>query len=72
MRPFRPKTSFEASRAVFLSLSCYKELKSAIKPFAGCTLRGSLSIRRFWGGGGGGKGGREKLKSPLPYPLRKA
>ena len=56
MRPFCPKTSFVASLAVFLSLSCYKELKRTIKPFAGSTLRGSLSITRFWGGGEGGKG----------------
>ena len=33
---------FEASRAVFWSLSCYKELKLTIKPFTGCTLRDLL------------------------------
>ena len=32
------KMRFEASRAVFWSLSCYKELKLTIKPFTGCTL----------------------------------
>ena len=37
-----PKNMFEASRAVFWSLSCYKELKLTIKPFAGHTLCGLL------------------------------
>ena len=33
---------FEASQAVFWSLSCYKELKHTIKPCTGCTCRGFL------------------------------
>ena len=33
---------FEASRAVFWSLSCYKELKLTIHPFTGCTLHDPL------------------------------
>ena len=33
---------FEASQAVFWSLSCYKELKLITKPFTGRTLRGLL------------------------------
>ena len=36
------KTRFEASRAVFWSLSRYKELKLTIKPFTGRSLRGLL------------------------------
>ena len=45
--PFAPlklcrKTRFEASRAVFWSLSCYKEPKLTTKPFTGYTLRGLL------------------------------
>ena len=36
------KNMFEASRAVFLSLPCYKELKLTIKPFTGHTLCGLL------------------------------
>ena len=35
-----PKTRFNASRAVFWSLTCYKELKRIIKPFTVRTLRG--------------------------------
>ena len=46
-QPIRPwkfcrKTRFEASRMVFWSLSRYKELKLATKPFTGRTLRGLL------------------------------
>ena len=37
-----PKMCFEASQAVFWSLSCYKELKLITKPFTGRTLRGLL------------------------------
>ena len=37
-----PKTRFEASKEVFGSLSCYKELKLTTKLFAGCTLCGLL------------------------------
>ena len=33
---------FEASQAVFWSLTCYKELKLNTKPFTGRTLRGLL------------------------------
>ena len=33
---------FEASQAVFWSLSCCNELKLTIKPFTGCTLCGHL------------------------------
>ena len=46
--PFAPetlicrKTRFEASRAVFRPLSCYKELKLTTKLFKGRTLRGLL------------------------------
>ena len=45
--PFAPgnfcrKTRFEASRAIFWSLSVYKELKLTTKPFTGRTLRGVL------------------------------
>ena len=36
------KNTFEASRVVFGSLSCYKELKLTTKLFAGCTLCGLL------------------------------
>ena len=36
-----PKTHFEASRAFFRSLSCYKGLERTIKPFTGRT-HGSL------------------------------
>ena len=36
---------FEASQAVFWSLSCYKEPKLTIKPFKGCTL-GRLLIQK--------------------------
>ena len=39
---FCPKMCFEASRAVFWSLSCYKELKLTIKPFTGHTLHNFL------------------------------
>ena len=39
---FCQKTRFEASRAVFWSLSCYKELKRTKKPFTGRTLHGPL------------------------------
>ena len=39
---FAKKKHFEASRAVFWSLSCYKELKLTIKPFTGHTLRSLL------------------------------
>ena len=35
---FCPKIHFEASQAVFWSLSCYKEIKPTIKLFTGCTL----------------------------------
>ena len=37
-----PKTRFEASKEVFGSLSCYKELKLTTKLFAGRTLCGLL------------------------------
>ena len=37
-----PKMRFEASRVVFWSLSCYKELKITINRFACRTLRGLL------------------------------
>ena len=37
-----PKTRFEASKEVFGSLSCYKELKLTTKLFAGLTLCGLL------------------------------
>ena len=45
--PFAPgdfarKTRFEASRVVFWSLSCYKELKLTTNRFTGRTLRGLL------------------------------
>ena len=33
---------FEASRVVFWSLSCYKELKLTTNPFTGCTLHSLL------------------------------
>ena len=33
---------FEASRVVFWSLSCYKELKLTTNPFTGCVLHGLL------------------------------
>ena len=39
---FCRKTRFEASRGVFWSLSCYKELKLTIKPYTGRTLRDPL------------------------------
>ena len=39
--PFAPG-GFEASRVVFWSLSCYKELKLTTNRFAGRTLRGLL------------------------------
>ena len=37
-----PKNTFEASQAVFWSLSCYKKPKLTIKPFTGHTLCGLL------------------------------
>ena len=37
-----PKTRFEASRVVFWSLSCYKELKLTTNRFTGRTLHGLL------------------------------
>ena len=40
---FCRKTCFEASRVVFWSLSCYKELKLTTNQFAGRTLGGLLS-----------------------------
>ena len=39
---FCRKTRFEASRVVFWSLSCYKELKLTRNRFTGRTLRGLL------------------------------
>ena len=47
LNPFAPedfcrKTRFEASRAVFWSLSCCKELKLTTKPYTGRTLRSLL------------------------------
>jgi len=47
LNPFAPgdfaeKTCFEASRVVFWSLSCYKELKLTTNRFTGRTLRGLL------------------------------
>ena len=39
---FFRKTRFEDSRAVFWSLSCYKEPKLTINPITGRTLRGLL------------------------------
>ena len=39
---FDKKMHFEASQAVFWSLSCYKELKPTTKPFTGHTLQGLL------------------------------
>ena len=37
LQKFCPKICFEASQAVFWSLSCYKKLKPTIKLFTGCT-----------------------------------
>ena len=46
LNPFAPgdffKTRFEASRVVFWSLSCYKELKLTTNRFTGRTLHGLL------------------------------
>ena len=47
LNPFAPgdfakKTRFEASRVVFWSLSCYKELKLTTNRFTGRTLYGLL------------------------------
>ena len=39
---FCRKTCFEASRVVFWSLSCYKELKLTTNLFTGCTLHSLL------------------------------
>ena len=49
LKPIRPrrfcrKTRFEASRVVFWSLSCYKELKLTTNRFTGPTLRGLLYL----------------------------
>ena len=38
LQKFCPKIRFEASQAVFWSLSCYKEPKPTIKLFTGCAL----------------------------------
>ena len=40
------KTCFEASRVVFWSLLCYKELKLTTSQFTGCTLCGLLIQKR--------------------------
>ena len=39
------KTRFEASRVVFWSLSCYKELKLTTNPFTGRTLHGLIQMQ---------------------------